>query len=82
MRKAVLILALFFAACSPDPAQQAREDAAAVRSGGRWCCRRENGRVNLCEQDMVVGVVVVVDDGGVMEIWEESWRCEHVVVTE
>ena len=30
MRKAVLILALFFAACSPDPAQQAREDAAAV----------------------------------------------------
>lgn len=30
MRTAVLALALFFAACSPDPAQQAREDAAAV----------------------------------------------------
>ena len=30
MRKAVLILAMFLAACSPDPAQQAREDAAAV----------------------------------------------------
>ena len=30
MRKAVLALALIAAACSPDPAQQAREDAAAV----------------------------------------------------
>lgn len=30
MRKAVLALALFAGACSPDPAQQAHEDAAAV----------------------------------------------------